>query len=117
VEKINGTGSAANFKYLLADCYYELQDYYRAKDMYKSAIKDECTRLKITISDVKANKVKEKNLGMMFSSYAFCCYDSNAELDGDELMILSAKCGNDIAIRYCEIKKLKWQSSGNKLFE
>jgi clan AA aspartic protease (TIGR02281 family) len=116
-EKLNEKTSVALHQYLLANCYYELQDYYRAKEMYKTAIKNECSRLKVTISNVQANKVKEKRLGLMFYAYAYCCYKLKEETDGDELMILSAKCGYKLAIKDCEKYKLNYRQTTNKLFE
>jgi len=107
----------ASEEYYLANCYYKLQRYYEAKSMFHNAIHDQCSYTGITIKEIRVNKVVDERLGEIFYDYAYCCYKLNEEPNGDDLLILAAKCGNEYAIKDCEKYKLNYKQTSGGLFD
>lgn len=98
-------------------CYYYLDKCYSAIPYFKKAIQLGCEYINTSMKDVKEGKVKDGSLGMYLYFYAKCYYKMSDEDEGDEVMKLSALCGNQDAIDFCRKYDMNYQSKTNKLFE
>ena len=111
------TSMKATRNWSIGKCYYGLENYYSSITYIKKAINLWCDYLNVSIQDIQNGKVQDEGLGLFLYDYAWCYYKLNNNGDGDEIMKLSALCGNDIAIRFCNEYSIKYQTKSNKLFE
>lgn len=98
----------------LGECYLKLEKTFLAKEWFKKSIKTQCEYLHVSMEDIEQNKVKNKRLGLILQGYAFCYYQS--ESDFKRLYILSAKCGDENSIEWCNEHCSNWNSKSNNLF-
>lgn len=101
----------------IADSYYMLGDYYKAISYYKKTIKIQCELSNVTIEQINQGVVHDKSLGYYLFNYAFCYYKLQKESEGDEIMKLSAMCGWDDAIDFCNKYKINYNKASKNLFD
>ena len=108
---------ASNRNWDIGNCYYELKNYYSAITYFKKAIKNRSEYLHVSVKDIQDGKVQDEGLGLFLYDYAFCYYKLSNNVDGDDVMKLSALCGNQTAIDFCRKYNINYQVKSNKLFE
>lgn len=101
----------------IGTCYRELKNYYLAKTNFKKAFKLYCQYNKVTVNAIKNGEVHDELLGAYLYDYAFCYYEQNEEIEGHEVMKMSALCGNQDAIDFCRKYNINYQVKSSKLFE
>ena len=101
----------------IGNCYCNLKNYYQAGINYKKSIKQQCAFLNTTIEEVAKGKIQDDDLGFFLYNYAFYYYDQKMNSDGDEVIIMSALCGNQDAIDFCRKYNIDYQVKSSRLFE
>lgn len=112
------------FKHLLAainskiaDCYYNKSNNFQATSFYKQAIKLQCESIGVTMEEVQNGKVQDSDLGSYLYDYSFCYYKLKKNEDGDEVMKMSALCGNQYAKEFCRKYNINYQAKSSRLFD
>lgn len=102
---------------LIAYCYRYLGMYFLAEDSYKRAIKVWCLCANVSLDDLPKGKIQDEFLGLLLSCYSTCCYEQNKSSEGDELVILSAQCGYEPSISFCQEYNINYRIKKSNLFE
>ena len=96
-----GISDTSYDKSRVADCFCELERYSEANTMYEKAIKSRLQFLGYSILDACTNKVLDDVLVLIFHSYSVCLDDQKNAENANYYLKLAAKCGDDLAIKYC----------------
>ena len=109
----------------LASCYLNVNDLYTAKEYCEKNIQERCAYLGVTKSDIQSNRVKDEILGICYSTFAYVMYRfikekeydvEKANTTYDKCMIMSAKCGYEGSIEYCQKHNLPYFSNSSSLY-
>ena len=96
---------------LLGTCYEKLNDNSNAETQYLKAIEFQCKFLGITLVNVDKRQVVDNELGLFLFNLAWFYYNKNDETSCNEKAIQAAKCGFNLAIKYCNEHKLNYLST------
>lgn len=95
--------------------YLRLRQNEKAIRYFEKCILEYITFKKISEQRLMAGNIKDEILGQYLYRNALA-YGSNNELQRNKLLIISAKCGNQSAIDYCNELHLNYKTN-NRLFE
>lgn len=95
----------------LAHCYVNTNNFLAAANNYKLSINFYCKQKNINLDNIEKGLIQDDTLGGLLYGYGFCKQESGLKKECDKLLILSAKCGDEAAIKYCIVNNLNYTSN------